>query len=98
MALKSSAGLEIEQKFDLPNQIFFANQSISFFTCQQWLGLVCCGNECSHDRDLLLVLLPYTKLVYLTVVILHLYRCKYTVLPYLDSKTSIFLLKILGRS
>ena len=68
----AQTGLEIEKKFDLPNQIFFANQSILFFTCQKWLGLVCCGNECSHDRDLFLVLFPYSKLVHLTVVILDL--------------------------
>ena len=65
-------GLEIEKKFDLPNQIFFAHQSILFLPAKNGLGLVCCRNECPHDRDLFLVLFPYTKLVYLTVVILDL--------------------------
>ena len=82
-----STGLEIE-RYDLPNQIFLAVQipftlSTYFLTCQKWWSLVCCRNECFHDKDLFLVLLSYTKLVYSTVLILDLSA---NIQIYLDSK------------
>ena len=75
-----------QKKYDLPNQIFFAGQIP--FSCQKWGG-----NECSHDMDLFLVLLPYTKLVYLIVVILDLGENIFR-----QQNNLRFLLSISGRS
>ena len=54
--MHSKSGLEIEKKRDQPSQFFLPvkyNLALSFyfFTCQKWPSLVCCRNECFHDRD-----------------------------------------------
>ena len=57
------------EKFENFSQVKYHLACHFFFTCQKWRALVCCRSECSHNRHLFLVLLPYTKLVYLTVLI-----------------------------
>ena len=51
---------------------FVVVESFTFLPAKNGEVSYVCRDECFHDRDLFLVLLLYTKLVYFTVLILDL--------------------------